>query len=195
MNKAAFLIIVLATTVTHAQWPGVWNYGEWNEGRAYDQTPPLSPQELYARRLSILEARLAYERQLLELAIQRRELALYRAERLAYMKEKEANARGITPVSKFIYDGVDYGTFDNFKQTPAFTLYLAEIEARRAPYEAAKEDRRRQEAVAYWRLANWRPSGNESPKDGVIRALKLDLALGVKTQAQYDAVMKALEAD
>lgn len=204
-----FVLAAFSTTCASAQWwgynyypqrfmPTYVNYYVYSQPRY--TSPPLSAQQLYDRRMKNSQAKDKYEQYLVDSAIARREAALENAERFAAIKAKEEvyRQRGYLPplpTRKFVHNGIDYGTWANFQQSPEFEEYVAEIEEWRAAEDRRDAQKKHYQETVHLRFLQSRSATvSQTPKQSVVQSLQLDLALGLKSQEDVDKALALLES-
>jgi len=206
------LLVLLVPSVADAQFywysPYQLGYRNWSMPTYYNyyvytqprpRTPPLSAQQLYDRRIKNDNAKLAYEQHIVDNAIARREFEINKAERYASMSAKEEmlRQRGYLPPRKnpkFVYKGYDYGTFDNFKQSPAFQGYLAEIEASR-PNESLIKQHQIAKHYEFMTIRNRSLEREQMARSyiNVTDSLKADIASGKRSTEETKRLLVLLD--
>lgn len=169
MSLAFSCYPVEAWPLYYCSWPSYYSYqpyyyqpwsyfGTWGVPTFYytytmprPRAPRLTEKQVYERKVEVITAKRAYEDKVLDSAIAKRDKELETARRWAEIREKEQRYRDRgylppLPTRKFVVNGKDYGSFDNFKRYPEFQEYLAKIEAEREAESASKMISKEREA-------------------------------------------------
>lgn len=150
--------------------------------------PPPTNAQVYALRLQGLEAQEAYRIRRAEIEIARLNAPLDRAMQIGVYKEREKYLRDKgylpeIPTRKFVAYGKDYGSFENFKNSPEYQLAVEEGNAREREYNKKKlaEKQRYFYAVQRSREINamsWPEKYSSENKNAVADSLERDIISG-----------------
>jgi hypothetical protein len=221
MKKFYIFLIVLLCSVQDAnaywRWYNIgnpWTWGSYYYGPAptfyipsqnyvtsYVQPQPrYTESQIYQNKLKNLEDKNNYLNKTIDAAYETQSKKLDMVEKYAQLKVREEDyiKRGYLPpkpVKRFVWKGIEYKSYEEFKHTPAFQELVEEGNRREQEREEEFRKQKEQEQLATIGLARIRAEGpvekqNRITKQRVLQSLENDIASGKYSPTEVKKMMQ-----